>query len=74
MDLTGFDAGKVEPNVGFDIIPAGEYDACIVASEQKETTKKDGSYLKFEIQIVAGPMQNRKLFENLNEEIEQTEK
>lgn len=60
-----FNANDVEP-VDFGVIPAGDYEAAIVASEVKQNSNKDGEYLKLEIQIVSGPFQNRKLFENLN--------
>lgn len=63
---TGFDARAVEPNEGFDIMPAGEYDAAIVASEVKQTTNGDGKYLKLELQILNGQYQNRKVWDNLN--------
>jgi len=65
-DLGGFNAHNVAPNEGFDVIPAGEYDAVIVASEVKPTTSGNGRYLKLEIQILNGQYQNRKLWDNLN--------
>lgn len=64
--LSGFDARTVEPNKGFDVMPAGEYDAVIVASEMKETADKTGKYLKLELQIINGEYQNRKIWDNLN--------
>ena len=64
-NLSGFNAAEVEPNNGFELIPSGDYEAVIVASEMKPT-KKGGEYLSFEIQIANGPQQNRKLFDNLN--------
>jgi hypothetical protein len=65
-NLAGFNAEEVEPNEGFEIIPPGEYDACIVASEMKETKNGNGQYLNLELSILNGPMQNRRLFEKLN--------
>lgn len=62
----GFDARTVEPNQGFDVIPAGEYDAVIVNSEVKPTTAGDGKYLKLELQILNGVFQNRKVWDQLN--------
>lgn len=62
----GFDARNVEPNEGFDVLPAGEYDAVIVNSEVKTTTAGDGKYLKLELQILNGQFQNRKVWDNLN--------
>ena len=65
-DLGGFDATKVDPNVGFDPIPAGEYPVVISASERKTTKAGNGSFLALELQVVSGPFQNRKLWDNLN--------
>ncbi len=62
----GFDSRTVEPNVGFDVMPAGDYDAVIVGSEVKPTSKGDGKMLKLELQILNGQFQNRKVWDNLN--------
>ena len=65
-DLGGFDARTVEPNAGFDLIPAGEYEACIVASQMKPTKDGNGQFLELELQILNGQFQNRKLWDRLN--------
>lgn len=65
-NLTGFDARTVEPNQGFEALPAGEYPAVIIGSEMKQTKAGDGQFLKLELQILNGPFQNRKLFDRLN--------
>lgn len=65
-NLGGFNAAEVEPNVGFDAIPAGDYDAVITASELKETKAGDGKYLALTLQILSGEYQNRKLWDRLN--------
>jgi hypothetical protein len=62
----GFNANDVEPNEGFDLLPDGEYDAIIVASEIKKTTAGTGSYLSLELQVLNGKYQNRKIWDNLN--------
>jgi hypothetical protein len=64
--LEGFNANDVDPNVGFDVMPAGEYDAAIVASEVKATAAGTGKYLKLELQVLNGPFQNRKVWDQLN--------
>jgi hypothetical protein len=64
--LDGFDARTVEPNQGFDVLPAGEYDAVIVNSEVKATQAGDGRYLKLELQVLNGQFQNRKVWDQLN--------
>ena len=66
VNLGGFNAAEVEPNVGFDAIPAGDYDAVITASEMKETKSGDGQYLQLTLQILSGKFQNRKLWDRLN--------
>jgi hypothetical protein len=65
MAEINFNANEVEPQ-SFDVLPAGEYDAIIVASERKATKNGNGSYLKLEFQVVSGQFQNRKIWENLN--------
>jgi hypothetical protein len=62
----GFDARAVEPNQGFDVLPAGEYDVAIVSSEVKATSDNNGKYLKLELQVLNGQFQNRKIWDNLN--------
>lgn len=63
--LSGFDATKVEPNEGFDLLPAGDYDAVIVKSETVATKDGTGKMLKLEFQICSGKYQNRKIWTNL---------
>ncbi len=62
----GFDSRTVEPNVGFDVMPPGDYDAVIVGSEVKPTNAGTGKMLKLELQILNGAFQNRKVWDNLN--------
>lgn len=64
--LEGFNANEVEPNAGFEPIPAGSYDVIITSSEMKVTKNGQGKYLQIELQILSGPYQNRKLFDRLN--------
>ena len=65
-NLLGFDAGKVEPQSGFDVLPAGEYEIVIVASTVKPTANGAGKYLELELQVASGPHMNRKLWDRLN--------
>ena len=64
-DLNGFDAGQVEPNAGFDPIPAGKYVAAITASEMKPTKNGKGEYLELEMEVLEGPFKGRKLWDRL---------
>ena len=65
-NLNGFDANEVDPNVGFDPIPAGKYLAVITESEMKPTKKGAGNYLKFTFQILEGEYKGRLLWARLN--------
>jgi len=65
-DLHGFDANQVEPNAGFDPIPAGKYPAVITESEMKANKAGTGSYLQLTFQIIDGPFNNRLLWGRLN--------
>jgi hypothetical protein len=65
-NLAGFNANDHEPNSGFELIPPGDYEACIVASELKPTKKGDGNLLEIQVSIINGPHQNRKLIDRLN--------
>jgi hypothetical protein len=65
-NLDGFNAAEVEPDVGFPVIPAGDYEVVITNSEIKPTSKGDGKILKLTLQIVSGPEQNKKVFDQLN--------
>ena len=63
---SGFDANKVEPNEGFGLLPAGDYEAIMVKSAEAPTKDGTGAFLKTEFQILNGKYQNRKLFHNFN--------
>lgn len=65
-NLSGFDAGAVAPNEGFDVLPAGEYDVVIVSSVVEPTSKGDGKFLKLKLQVLNGEFQNRRLWDRLN--------
>jgi len=65
-NLSGFNAGEIEPSLGFEIIPGGDYVAVIVESEIKATRAGDGSYLALTFQILEGSAKGRKLWANLN--------
>lgn len=64
-NLNGFDANTVEPVPSFDPIPAGQYLAMIVASEEK-TSSKGNKFLCLEFEIVDGQYKGRKVWVNLN--------
>ena len=64
-NLNGFDANNVEPVPSFDPIPAGQYLAMIVASEEK-TSSKGNQFLSLELEVLDGQYKGRKLWVNLN--------
>ncbi|HOL30597.1 MAG TPA: DUF669 domain-containing protein [Anaerohalosphaeraceae bacterium] len=64
-NLNGFDANQVEPNVGFEPVPAAKYIAMVTASEMKPTKNGDGSYLELELTILEGPFKDRKVWDRL---------
>jgi hypothetical protein len=61
-----FDANKVEPNAGFDPIPAGTYEVVIIGSKVKPTKSGTGKFIELAMQVLNGPYQNRQLWDRLN--------
>lgn len=64
-NLNGFDATTVDPNVGFDPIPAGKYLAVITESVMKATKAGTGEYLELTFEVIEGPYKGRKLWDRL---------
>lgn len=65
VSLSGFNAADHEP-VSFDVVPAGMYEAVIVASAEKPTRDGHGKYIELELQVLNGQFQNRKIWDRLN--------
>lgn len=65
MAALNFDANNVQPNDGYEPLPAGDYIATITNSEMKLTKNGLGQYLSLEFQVIGGEFINRKLFTNL---------
>ena len=65
MPQLNFDANNVEPVPSFDPIPAGQYMAMIVASEEK-TSSKGNKFLSLEFEVIEGQYKGRKVWVNLN--------
>lgn len=63
---TAFDATGIEPTTGYDVLPAGKYRAQIVESEMRVTRNGMGQFLWLMLDIIEGPYQGRKLFDQLN--------
>ena len=60
-----FDAQTVEPQGTFEALPAGEYEAVIIDTEQRDT-KTGGKYLWLKLEVLAGQHKGRHLHDNLN--------
>ncbi|MDP2354613.1 MAG: DUF669 domain-containing protein [Beijerinckiaceae bacterium] len=61
-----FDAAGVEPMKAFEVLPAGKYTVQIVESDMRLTKDGAGQYLWLMLDILEGPLQGRKLFDQLN--------
>lgn len=64
-NLNGFNANEVEPNAGFEPVPAGKYVVAITGSEMKPTKNGSGSYLELEFTILEGEYKDRKVWDRL---------
>ena len=63
MELNGFNAAAIEPAATYEPLPAGNYSAVIVESEEKPTKAMTGSYLQLGLEIVEGQYAGRKLID-----------
>lgn len=66
MAELNFDATTVQPDSGYDVVPAGWYNALIDESELKPTKDGSGAYLQVRYNIIDGQFANRKIFSRLN--------
>ena len=66
MDLNGFNALEVEPSTTFQPLPADWYKCVIAETEERVTSKGDGSYLQLSIEVIEGDYAGRKVFDRLN--------
>ena len=65
-NLHGFNANDVEPEFGFEAIPAGHYLAAISDSQMKVTKTGNGEYLELTFQVIEGQYKNRRVWSRLN--------
>ena len=63
---TAFDATGIDPTAAYEVLPAGKYRAQIVESEMRVTRNGMGQYLWLMLDILEGPHQGRKIFDQLN--------
>lgn len=66
VDLSGFDASKVDPFVEYKVIPAGDYLGAMVDSELKDTKDSTGKYINGKFQIADGPHKGHEVYEIFN--------
>lgn len=65
--IGNFDSDAVDPNVGFDPLPPGDYIMKITSSDLRVTKGNAANkYVWLEHTIIDGPFKNRKLYNNLN--------
>jgi hypothetical protein len=61
-----FDATTIAPATPFEVLPPGKYLAHIIESEMIPTRMGDGQYLKLTFEVLEGPYQGRKIWDQLN--------
>jgi hypothetical protein len=68
LTIINFNAATVAPSSGFDPLPVGWYNAKLVESDMKPTNGKNGAgnMIAAVWEILDGPYQGRKVFDNLN--------
>ena len=66
MATLNFDANAVQPDIPFEPIPSGWYNAIIDESEMKPTRDGSGAYLALRFNILDGQYAGRKVFTRLN--------
>lgn len=66
IDLSEFEFDKVPVQEGRFVLPAGEYVAAVIESEQRQTNSGDGSYVRLTFEVLAGEHKGRRIWENFN--------
>ena len=61
-----FDSSTVAPAEARAVLPPGDYVAQIVRSEMKENSKRTGSFLEIELDIMDGAHAGKKLWDRMN--------
>ena len=61
-----FDATGVAPAAPMELLPPGRYAAQIVNSEMRATRAGTGQYLWLEMDVIEGPHQGRKIWDQIN--------
>ena len=66
MASLNFDATTVQPDTGFELLPAGWYNTMIDESGINPTKDGVGAYLQLRFSVIDGQYQGRKVFARLN--------
>lgn len=66
MTSLHFDANSVAPDMGFEVLPAGWYQAMIDDSEMRPTKDETGAYLQLRFSVISGHFAGKKVFTRLN--------
>lgn len=66
FNMEGFNANDENQMRTYEPLPAGDYLACIISSEIKQTRAGNGNYLELCFSILEGNFEGRKLFVRLN--------
>lgn len=66
IDLSEFEFDKVPVQEGRFVLPAGEYVAAVMESEQRQTKSGDGSYVRLTFEVLEGEHKGRRIWENFN--------
>lgn len=66
LDSMNFNAAEVEPAMGFEPIPDGDYTVMVDKAEEKETARKNGVQLVLQLRVLEGKYAKRTLFARIN--------
>jgi hypothetical protein len=61
-NLSGFDAASVEGSLGYDAIPAGDYEGALIESSLK-TSQNGGKYISLVWEIISGDFAGRRIYD-----------
>jgi hypothetical protein len=66
MSLLNFSAEGIDITNRYEALPAGDYLVMVTESDMRRTKDGAGQYLELKLEVQAGPMQGRNLWDRLN--------
>lgn len=66
FDTANFDANAIQPAGDRSPLPEGRYSVLVTEVVEKRTKAGTGSYLAITMQVIGGPHESRKLWQNIN--------